>query len=247
MATLNQLGSKISNILGKPGDHSIQERAKSACKALFATFIRQSIERYGIDEVLKVSFNVPLICVPLTDIENTYAGVGARDMVLTTEHKVPTPLRIHNDAPFLHVYTQHDDGTITTYKYASNSIVPLLTAIYSPTGVHGVYQIVNGKLKIIIKNTLDDIDIKPCDYKYITIVYIAENPEDVIAMYSEDDGQDIELPLPADMIERVVYEVLRVNFGIKPTENEVKIVSESLYAPNDPNGTQRLIHNKVDR
>lgn len=112
MATLNQLGSKISNILGKPGDHSIQERAKDACKALFATFIRQSIERNGVDEVLKVSFNVPLICVPLTDIENTYAGIGAKDMVLTTEHRVPTPLRMPNDAPFLHVYTQHMMGVL---------------------------------------------------------------------------------------------------------------------------------------
>lgn len=151
MATLNQLGSKISNILGKPGDHSIQERAKSAYKSLFATFIRQSIERNGVDEVLKVSFNVPLICIPLTDLENTYAGIGAKDMILTTEHRVPTPLRMPNDAPFLHVYTQHDDGSFITYKYASNSIVPLLTTVYSPTGVWGVYQVVNGKLKLSSK------------------------------------------------------------------------------------------------
>ncbi|MBD5584354.1 MAG: hypothetical protein HDQ88_04680 [Clostridia bacterium] len=246
MATLNQLGSKISNILGKPGDHNIQERAKSACKALFATFIRQSIERNGIDEAFKVSFNVHLVKVPLTDIENTYAGIGNRDMVFTTEHKVPTPVRITNDAPFLHVYTQHADGSFINYKYANNSMAPLLTSIYSPTGVWGAYQIVNGKLKIIIKNTLKDFVIDECDYKYLTLVYIAENPEEVISMYSEDDGQDVELPLPADMIERVVYEVLRVNFGIKPTEHEVKIISDSTYAPNDPEGTQRLIHNKVE-
>ena len=222
MATLNQLGSKISNILGKPGDHSIQERAKDACKALFSTFIRQSIERNGVDEVLKVSFNVPLICVPLTDIENTYAGIGAKDMVLTTEHRVPTPLRMPNDAPFLHVYTQHDDGSLITYKYANNSVVPLLTTVYSPT----------------------EIDAK--NYKFVTIVYVAENPAEVITMYMEDDGQDIELPLPSDMIERITYEVLRTEFGIKPTEHEVKIISDATYAPNDPNGTQRLIHNKVE-
>lgn len=246
MPTLNQLGSKISNILGKPGDHSIQERAKASCKALFSTFIRRSIERHGVDEVLKVSFNVPLKCIPLTDLENTQNGVGAKTCVLTTEHKVPTPLRMLNDAPFLHVYTEHDDGSFITYKYASNSVVPLMTSIYSPTGVWGVYQIVNGKLKIIIKNTLKDFDIEAKNYRFVTIVYVAENPEDVIAMYSEDDGQDVELPLPADMIEQVVYEVLRVNFGIKPTEHEVKIISDATYAPNNPDGTQRLIHNKVE-
>lgn len=246
MATLNELGSKISNILGKPGDHNIQERAKGACKALFATFIRQSIERYGVDEVLKVSFNVPLKCVQLADIENTDNFVGAKETVFTTENKVPTPVRILNDAPYLHVYTQHDDGSFITYKYASNSVVPLLTTIYSPTGVWGVYQIVNGRLKIIIKNTLKNFDIQPKNYKFVTIVYIAENPEEVISMYSENDGQDVELPLPADMIERVIYEVLRTEFGVKPTEHEVKIISDSTYAPNDPNGTQRLIHNKVE-
>ena len=48
------------------------------------------------------------------------------------------------------------------------------------------------------------------------------------------------------MIERITYEVLRTEFGIKPTEHEVKIISDSTYAPNDPNGTQRLIHNKVE-
>lgn len=246
MVTLNQLGSKISNILGKPGDHNIQERAKSACKALFATYIRQSIERYGIDEVLKVSFNVPLKCVPLTDIENTYAGIGTETCVFTTEHKVPIPLRMQNDAPFLQVYTQHDDGSFINYTYASTSMASLLTSIYSPTGVWGSYQIINGKLKIIIKNTLNDLEIEAKNYRFVTLVYIAESPEDVIAMYSEEDGQDVELPLPADLVERVVYEVLRVNFGIKPTEHEVKIISDSTYAPNDPNGTQRLIHNKVE-
>lgn len=246
MATLNQLGSKIANILGKPGDHTIQERAKDACKSLFATYIRQSVERNGIDEVLKVSFNAPLVKVPLTDIENTYAGIGAKDVVLTTEHRIPTPLRLPNDAPFLHVYTQHDDGSFITYKYANNSLVPLLTTVYSPTGVWGVYQIVNGKLKIIIKNTLRSFEINAKNYKFVTIVLVAENPEDILTMYSEEDGQDIELPLPADMIERITYEVLRIEFGIKPTENEVKITSGSTYAPNDPNGTQRLIHNKVE-
>ena len=167
-------------------------------------------------------------------------------MILTTEHRVPTPLRMPNDAPFLHVYTQHDDGSFITYKYASNSIIPLLTTVYSPTGVWGVYQIVNGKLKIVIKNTLKNFEIDAKNYKFVTIVFVAENPEDVITMYMEDDGQDIELPLPADMIERITYEVLRTEFGIKPTEHEVKIISDSTYAPNDPNGTQRLIHNKVE-
>ena len=61
MATLNQLGSKISNILGKPGDHSIQERAKDACKALFATFIRQSIERNCVDHILHLIFKNKII------------------------------------------------------------------------------------------------------------------------------------------------------------------------------------------
>lgn len=151
MATLNQLGSKISNILGKPGDHSIQERAKDACKALFATFIRQSIERNGVDEVLKVSFNVPLICVPLTDIENTYAGIGAKDMVLTTEHRVPTPLRMPNDAPFLHVYTQHDDGSLITYKYANNSVVPLLTTAIPLLGFGECIKSLMVNLKLLSK------------------------------------------------------------------------------------------------
>ena len=184
-----------------------------------------------LSAMLKVSFNVPLICVPLTDIENTYAGIGAKDMVLTTEHRVPTPLRMPNDAPFLHVYTQHDDGSLITYKYANNSVVPLLTTVYSPTGVWGVYQIVNGKLKIIIKNTLKNFEIDAKNYKFVTIVYVAENPAEVITMYME---------------ERITYEVLRTEFGIKPTEHEVKIISDATYAPNDPNGTQRLIHNKVE-
>ena len=78
-------------------------------------------------------------------------------------------------------------------------------------------------------------------------MYVAENPAEVITMYMEDDGQDIELPLPADMIERITYEVLRTEFGIKPTEHEVKIISDATYAPNDPNGTQRLIHNKEEK
>lgn len=244
MATLNQIGSIISNILGKPGDHSIQERAKSACKALFATFIRQSAEKYGIDEYTKVSFNVPIECVPLTDIENTEHGVGAKTMVFTTTLRVPRPVRLPSDAPYVQVYTQHDDGSFINFKYAGNSMVPLLTAIYSPTGVWGVYQIVNGKLKLTIDNTLENLVIDPRNYKHVTIVLVAEDPEEVLSMFTEDDGQDIDLPYPTDMIQRVIYEVLRVNFGIKPTEHEVKIVGD-IINPNDLYNTQRLIHNKL--
>ncbi len=100
MATLNQLGSKISNILGKPVIIAFKRELKMLVRHSLLLFIRQSIERNGVDEVLKVSFNVPLICVPLTDIEKHMRGIGAKDMVLTTEHRVPTPLRMPNDAPF---------------------------------------------------------------------------------------------------------------------------------------------------
>ena len=87
-----------------------------------------------------------------------------------------------------------------------------------------MYQIINGKLKIIIKNTLKNFEIDAKNYKFVTIVYVAENPAEVITMYMEDDGQDIELPLPADMIERITYEVLRTDLVLSLQNTKLRLL-----------------------
>ena len=56
MATLNQLSSRIVNMIGQPDNHELRERVKDMFKNIFAKYIRQSSERHGIDEILTLSF-----------------------------------------------------------------------------------------------------------------------------------------------------------------------------------------------
>jgi len=61
MITLNELSSRVANILGKPTDHAIRERAKAAFKDVFAARIRQTVERGGIDSILLTTVEIPVV------------------------------------------------------------------------------------------------------------------------------------------------------------------------------------------
>ena len=55
------------------------------------------------------------------------------------------------------------------------------------------------------------------------ITAIFENPEEVLSYYKDIDGQDIELPLPNDMLEDIIYAILKTEFNVYPQDIDIKV------------------------
>jgi len=230
MPTLNQYASKIANMVGRQGDHETKERIKDAFKATFANRIRQTVERTGLDSTLALSFIAEVGVFPTNSA--LYQNKKSTTIEFRTINKVPVPVRIKNDAPFLAVT---DEKSYFNFISCSQAELRLRHSSF-PTGYWCSYTLMNNYLVVDINDKVGILayinkgDLIPIDEntpfpKYIIITMIAENPEEIITMYTNDDGQDVELPFPNDMLEDIMYQILKVEFGMMPKETEVKINS----------------------
>ena len=61
MPSLNQYASHIATITGRVADHALKERVKQSIKSVFATRIRQSVDKIGIDDIFNLICEVPLV------------------------------------------------------------------------------------------------------------------------------------------------------------------------------------------
>ena len=199
MGTLNQYAARIANMVNQPNNHELKERVKDMIKTMFANRIRQSVEKNGIDDILKLTFIAPVEELKYSDILPTEYRVANKIRLLGTKYKVPTPVRIQSDAPFAFVGDTVGNG----YMYAR------------------AYIILNGHIIIAEKVGTKDIDDRrPINEVMITGIF--ENPDEVLSFFKNEDGQDIELPLPNDMLESIIQEILKTEFGIYPQDLDIK-------------------------
>lgn len=105
MGTLNQYAARVANMIGQPDNQELKERVKDMIKTGFANRIRQSTERNGIDNILKLSFIATVEEKEFKDIHPSQYKVVEGKPVLCTSNKIPVPVRIKNDAPFTFVGT----------------------------------------------------------------------------------------------------------------------------------------------
>jgi hypothetical protein len=219
MATLNQLSSRIAHIVNQSDNHVLKERIKDMVKDMFANRIRQSIEKHGIDDTLKLTFAVNVKSKGIGGIiEGSQLPVQITTYI--SENKIPIPVRIISDAPFTNVYDYRDGKS---FQYV-NSITEFKMRIKGrptlpPTGGVRVYTLINNYLIIY------GYDDGPVQNVHITGIF--ENPEEVLTYYNGEDGGDIELPLPSDMIEEIIATILKVEFNLIPKDEDIKFVANS--------------------
>lgn len=194
--TLNQLADSIANQLNQLDNHELKERIKDLFKQEISLYIRRSVRDHGIDNILKLSYDSKLIKV---DSFNNIVKEDVKNYVIRTEYRVPTPVRFSNDAPFTKVSSM--DGLITIPN--RNKREHLIMHSFSFTGGPYSYEYKNGY--IVIYDTPD----KKFKANYITIESIFESPDEVLSMYNNIDGQDIQLPMPMDMIANAKDRVLQ--------------------------------------
>lgn len=205
MGTLNQYAARIASLVNQPDNHELKERIKDMIKTGFANRIRQSVEKHGIDDILKLTYEAEV--KPVTDSTDE----------LVTKNKVATPIRIMSDAPFMFVGT--NNGIAYRYENSRGAAKCRKSGrvTHTPTGSNISYFIENGYIHII----------KPKDMTIskIQITSIFENPDEVLA--TTCDGQDIELPFPNDMLESIIYDILKTEFNMYPRDIDIKVNSDT--------------------
>lgn len=213
MTTLNSLASRIANIVGKPNDHSLKERCKDSFKSIFATRIRQSVTRNGVDDLLVITCKLPLIKVEDSIIDYSSFKVDA---------KIPFPVRFDNDAPFTYVGIINkgvDDGVPCV---SANVLEIKMTTRRRLHGFKRYYDYNITGMNIFICNAYSDFDKDVSGITHVLLSSVFEDPEIVIGYYTDEDNNDIDLPFPTDMIESIVLEILKTEFQINTPDVDVK-------------------------
>jgi hypothetical protein len=227
--SLNIYASRVAHIVGQPDNLSLKERVKDMIKSYFAKYIMQSIDRNGIQPYYKISLELELIPVEETKVVNElFDNQIYVDGVLVdnprrytyidfkTKTKVPKPLNIKNDAPFIRVSIPN---TNKIFRYSS-SIAYRMSSTSSPTRHTLVYAYSNDN--ITLKRHLTSSNLKSTEiFTKVEIEGIWENPEEIIGYYMLDDNQDLDLPFPTEMLNFVIADLLKVEFGIVPKDIEI--------------------------
>ena len=202
--TYHMLGEKVANLMKQPFSLELQNRIIHSYKTLFATRIRQTFERNSIDNSLKLSY--------VAELEEATLPFNSKIKCLKTKNKVPKPIRFINDAP----YTFVGNG-IYSYLYATPDRLRSNRFLF-PNGYFG--YILNDNY-MYIYSTISDNNIK---LDKIRIESIFFSPEEVLTMNDDtNDGLDIELPFPEDMINSVTTELLKTEFGINNPDDNLTV------------------------
>lgn len=200
----NMLGAKVANLIKQPFSLELQNRIVDSYKNLLATRIRQTFERNGIDNSLKLRYKANLI--------ESVLPYNSRITCLRTENKLTKPIRFINEAPYTFVGNGIYAFQYTTLeRYRSNMFL-------FPNGYFG-YILDNDYMYIF--STIEDNNIK---LDKITIESVFYSPEEIIILHDpSNDGLDIELPFPEDMIASITTELLKTEFGINDPNDNLKV------------------------
>lgn len=197
--TKQSIITSILNELGKPFDHELYERIGDRVLALRAKYLRQSIGKYGLDELLKQTYLIDLI--KKTDEFGCFYYI--------TPCEILTPIRTTNSpSPFNYV------GDKYGRSYTFIRIFEVQTIPKIPINVRNVYYILeNGYIKIYNSNN-----------PILKVIDIFEDINDLIDICNSGCVSDnIELPMPLDFVDLIIKDLVQEFAPINQFENNTQV------------------------
>ena len=219
MASINQIVSEIAHAVHQSNNHVTRMTIRSAVIHTFNEQVRQSYERHGaIDKILMQRYRISIIDDPDGDIFQSLVTIKCK--VKRSAQRVPRPVRLENNLPFLSVRTVgFDNLAIPFIKESSSKFYAELPGMCKlPT-----YDYINGYLYINSQgnpliNSLGAIVIES-PFEIPTEIPI-ETHKGIV----DNSGDDNEFVIPEDMVERIKDVIYRRNLlNVERITNEVPV------------------------
>lgn len=210
MATLNQIAYAIAHTLGAMNDHVLREKIKYSALNLRALYIRQDLATNPLSSTYIQSLGaVPIVCADIaSECTDLSIGVKSTYMVHRTKDKIPAPLRTKAGDSF---YSVNSIDKQTVYQ----EVNPQLIRAFS----HTKYASLSPKY-FYQNDFLYILDLPNRNIKYINIMGVWENPQELASTCKECYSDDAEFPIPIDMLPRMERDLLQLYQNQKPVEDE---------------------------
>lgn len=219
MASLNQIVSEIAHAIHQPNNFTTRQTIRSAVIHTFNEQIRQTYERHAnVDKILMQRYRVSLISVPDGDIFQSL--VSTKYKVKRSKTRIPRPVRLDNNLPFVSVRTVgYDNMAIPFIKEANAQFYKALPGMCTSLS----YDYINGYLYVNsngnpLIESLGHIVIES-PFEIPTEIPV-ETTEGVESNFDNDD----EFIIPEDMVERIKDVIYKRNLlNVERVTNEVPV------------------------
>lgn len=219
MASLNQIVSEIAHAIHQPNNFTTRQTIRSAVIHTFNEQIRQTYERHAnVDKILMQRYRVSLISVPDGDIFQSL--VSTKYKVKRSKTRIPRPVRLDNNLPFVSVRTVgYDNMAIPFIKEANAQFYKALPGMCTSLS----YDYINGYLYV---NSNGNPLIEPLGHIVIESPFEipteipVETTEGVESNFDNDD----EFIISEDMVERIKDVIYKRNLlNVERVTNEVPV------------------------
>lgn len=219
MASLNQIVSEIAHAIYQPNNFTTRQTIRSAVIHTFNEQIRQTYERHAnVDKILMQRYRISLINVSDGDIFQSL--VSTKYKVKRSKTRIPRPVRLDNNLPFVSVRTVgYDNMVIPFIKEANAQFYKALPGMWTSLS----YDYINGYLYV---NSNGNPLIEPLGHIVIESPFEipteipVETTEGVESNFDNDD----EFIIPEDMVERIKDVIYKRNLlNVERVTNEVPV------------------------
>ena len=211
MASLNQIVSEIAHAIHQPNNFTTRQTIRSAVIHTFNEQIRQTYERHAnVDKILMQRYRISLINVPDGDIFQSL--VSTKYKVKRSKTRIPRPVRLDNNLPFVSVRTVgYDNMAIPFIKEANAQFYKALPGMCTSLS----YDYINGYL--YVNSNGNPLIESPFE---IPNEIPVETTEGVESNFDNDD----EFIIPEDMVERIKDVIYKRNLlNVERVTNEVPV------------------------
>ena len=219
MASLNQIVSEIAHAIHQPNNFTTRQTIRSAVILTFNEQIRQTYERHAnVDKILMQRYRISLINIPDGDIFQSL--VSTKYKVKRSKTRIPRPVRLDNNLPFVSVRTVgYDNMAIPFINEANAQFYKALPGMCTSLS----YDYINGYLYV---NSNGNPLIEPLGHIVIESPFEipteipVETTEGVESNFDNDD----EFIIPEDMVERIKDVIYKRNLlNVERVTNEVPV------------------------
>lgn len=219
MASLNQIVSEIAHAIHQPNNFTTRQTIRSAVIHTFNEQIRQTYERHAnVDKILMQRYRISLINVPDGDMFQSL--VSTKYKVKRSKTRIPRPVRLDNNLPFVSVRTVgYDNMAIPFIKEANAQFYKALPGMCTSLS----YDYINGYLYV---NSNGNPLIEPLGHIVIESPFEIPNeiPVETTERVESNFDNDDEFIIPEDMVERIKDVIYKRNLlNVERVTNEVLV------------------------